>query len=148
MFGFIRHLVAKYHREGIFMKRVAAAIVSVYVVLEAMDFLIHNVLLSKAYAASAQLWRPQAEMKMGLMFLVTFIFVVCFVMVFTRFFKEKNVKTGTLYGLIFGIGTGASMGYGTYAAMPLPYYIALSWFLSSVVEMTVAGAILGLIAKD
>jgi len=130
------------------MKRVAAAIVSVYVVLEAMDFLIHNVLLSKAYAASAQLWRPQAEMKMGLMFLVTFIFVVCFVMVFTRFFKEKNVKTGTLYGLIFGIGTGASMGYGTYAAMPLPYYIALSWFLSSVVEMTVAGAILGLIAKD
>ncbi|PJB82184.1 MAG: hypothetical protein CO090_02770 [Acidobacteria bacterium CG_4_9_14_3_um_filter_49_7] len=130
------------------MKRVAAAIVSVYVVLEAMDFLIHNVLLSKAYAASAQLWRPQAEMKMGLMFLVTFIFVVCFVMVFTRFFKEKNVKTGTLYGLIFGIGTGVSMGYGTYAAMPLPYYIALSWFLSSVVEMTVAGAILGLIAKD
>jgi len=130
------------------MKRVAAAIVAIYVVLEAMDFLIHNVLLSKAYAASAQLWRPQAEMKMGLMFLVTFIFVVCFAMVFTRFFKEKNVKTGTLYGLIFGIGTGVSMGYGSYAAMPLPYYIALSWFLRSIVEMTVAGAILGLIARD
>lgn len=130
------------------MKRVAGAIVAVYVVMEALDFLIHGVLLSKSYAASAQLWRPEAEMKMYLMFIVAFIFVVCFVLIFTRFFKEKNVKTGALYGLILGVGMGVSMGYGTYSFMPIPYYIALSWFLGSVVEMTVAGAVLGLIAKD
>jgi len=127
--------MTKYHREEGFMKRVSGVIVAIYVVMEAMDFLIHKVLLSKAYAVSAQLWRPEAEMRMYLMFFFAFIFVVCFVLVFTRFFKEKSVKTGALYALIFGIGTGVSMEYGTYSFMPIPYYIALSWFLASIVEM-------------
>ena len=68
--------------------------------------------------------------------------------VFDWFFKEKNMMTGTKYGLIFGIGVGISMGYGTYSVQPIMYLTALGWFLAAVVEGTVAGLITGLIIKD
>lgn len=129
-------------------KRIIGAIVVIFIAVEAVDFLINGVLLKEAYAATASLWRPEAEMKMGLMFVVTLIFIVSFVLIYALFFKEKTVKNGFLYGLIFGIGTGVSMGYGSYCFMPLPYYLALSWFLGSVVELTLAGLILGFIVKD
>lgn len=52
------------------------------------------------------------------------------------------------YGLLYGIAGGISMGYGSYSVMPLPYNIALYWFLGSVIE-TVAGAyVMSLIIKQ
>lgn len=40
------------------------------------------------------------------------------------------------------------MGYGTYSFMPIPYLLALGWFLGTVVETTVAGALVGWIIKE
>jgi hypothetical protein len=51
------------------------------------------------------------------------------------------------YGLVFGIGSGISMGYGSYSVMPLPYQIALVWFLGAVIEAVAAGWITGMIVK-
>jgi hypothetical protein len=40
------------------------------------------------------------------------------------------------------------MGYGSYSVMPIPYHMALTWFLGSVVEASVGGMIAGLIIKE
>ena len=56
--------------------------------------------------------------------------------------------TGVWYGLIFGVGAGVSMGYGTYAVQPLPYILPLVWFLGTIVEAVVAGVIVALIVKE
>jgi hypothetical protein len=58
------------------------------------------------------------------------------------------VPTGLKYGLLFGLGAGVSMGYGSYSVMPIPYHMAFTWFLGSVVEATVGGLILGAIVRD
>ena len=58
------------------------------------------------------------------------------------------MTAGTMYGLIWGIAAGVSMGYGTYAVMPIPYYMALTWFLGTVVEGVVAGVITAAIVKE
>ena len=130
------------------MKRLIGAVVAVFVALQVLDFLIHVVLLKNQYAASARLWRPEAEMKMVLMTLVSLLFVVCFVLIYDMYFKYKCVRSGVIYGLILGIGIGANMGYGTYAVMPIPYKVALGWFLGVVVELMVAGLITGLIMRE
>ena len=52
------------------------------------------------------------------------------------------------YGLLLGISWGISMGYGSYSVMPIPYHMALAWFLGTVVEMTLGGLLLGLIIKE
>jgi len=49
---------------------------------------------------------------------------------------------------LYGAGYGISMGYGSYSFMPIPYSLALIWFLGTVVELTIGGVLLGLIVKE
>ena len=129
-------------------KRAILAVLMVYVVWSVLDFLIHGVMLSSLYQETAELWRPQDEMKMGLMRIVVLMASICFVAVYALFFEKKTVGTGLKYGVLYGVGVGVGMGYGTYSVMPLPYEMALIWFLGSVVEAAAAGALVGLIVRE
>ncbi|MCA9735481.1 MAG: hypothetical protein H6696_16540 [Deferribacteres bacterium] len=130
------------------MKKTILAIVAVFVSWQALDFIIHSIILMPTYAETATLWRPEGEMMMGLMMVVSLVSAACFVLVYDWFFKEKNMMVGLKYGVVFGIGAGISMGYGTYSVQPIMYFTALGWFLGTLVEAAVAGLITGLIIKD
>ncbi len=129
------------------MKRTVLAVLAVFVTWSALDIVIHGLILGSAYEATPSLWRPMAEMKMGLMYFTVLVGSAAFVYIYARFITAKGVKTAALYGLIFGIGTGVPMGYGMYSVMPLPYSMAFVWFLGAVVEATVGGLVAGLIIK-
>jgi hypothetical protein len=122
--------------------------VAVFICWVVVDFVIHGILLQASYAATADLWRPMEEMKMGLMYMVTFVSAVVFVLIYALFFGKKGPAIGIAYGSLFGIGAGISMGYGTYSFQPIPYMMALSWFLGSMVEGVLAGLIAGTIIKE
>ena len=47
---------------------------------------------------------------------------------------HKGIGTAVKYGLVFGIGVGISMGYGSYSVMPIFYSMAFNWLPGSVVE--------------
>ena len=130
------------------MKKTVLAIIAVFILWSILDFVIHGILLGEAYKATAELWRPIEEMKMGLMRIVVFISAIVFVLIYALFFKEKNIKTALKYGLLFGIVTGISMGYGSYAVMPMPYSMAFTWFWGTLIEVALGGLITGLIIHD
>ena len=113
-----------------------------------LDYIIHSVLLRAAYDATANLWRPLSEIKNGLLISVTLIEAFVFVSIYERFFANRGVGTGIKYGLLFGLGAGISMAYGSYAVMPIPYDMAITWFFGTLVEMTLGGLVLGLIIRD
>ncbi len=129
-------------------KRAVIAVVAIFVTWAVLDFIIHGVILCEPYKNTATLWRPMEEMNMGLIYVGTLIFSIAFVTIYTIFFSEKGIVPGLKYGLIFGLGVGFSMGYGSYAVMPIPHSIAFCWFLGTVVETTVAGLILGSLVKQ
>ena len=130
------------------MKNIVLAVIAVFVTWSVVDFVVHGIILAAAYSASPQLWRPRAEMKMGLTYITVLIKSVVFVCIYAWCISNKSSKTAILYGLLFGIGSGVSMGYGSYAVMPMPYSMALTWFLGTVVETVAAGSIMGVILKD
>lgn len=130
------------------LKRTILAIVAVFAAWTALDFVIHGLILKASYEATAHLWRPMAEMKMGLMHVVVFIASLAFVLIYAWLVGRKSVANGVKYGLLYGIGAGVSMGYGSYAFMPITYHLALVWFLGTLVEMTVAGLLVGAIIKE
>jgi hypothetical protein len=134
-------------KEEYAMKKTILAILAVFVTWAVLDFVIHGLILGSTYAATPQLWRPMAEMKMGLMYFTVLVVAASFVYIYARFIAEKGVRTAVLYGLIFGIATGVGMGYGTYSVMPIPYPMAFVWFVGSVVEFTIGGLVTGLIIK-
>jgi len=129
------------------IKKLALATVAVFVAWGILDFVIHGVLLAKYYQESQALWRPMEEMKMWLIYFTSLVYAFCFVFIYTKYITDKQLKTGLYYGLTWGIGAGIGMGYGSYASMPMPYAIAFGWFAGTVVEMTVAGVLVGLLVK-
>lgn len=129
-------------------KKIIFATLAVFVAWGILDFLIHGMMLGKAYQATAMLWRPMEEMKQGLMYLVTLLTALVFVTIYARLISPKDVGRGLGFGLLFGVGAGISMGYGTYSVQPIPYFMALAWFLGTTIKATVAGLITGLIVTE
>ena len=129
------------------VKKILLGGIAIFVAWEVLDFLIHGVILGSTYATLGNMFRAQADMKMGLMAVVVLIAALAFAAAYGWFVSPKSLATGVKYGLLVGFGGGVSMGYGSYAAMPVPYVMALAWFLGSWVEFTVAGLLAGLIIK-
>ena len=129
------------------LKKILLGGIAIFVAWEVLDFLIHGVILGPTYATLANLFRPQAEMKMGLMVVVTLIGALTFAAVYAWFVNPKSLTTGMKFGLVWGFGGGVMMGYGTFGSMPIPYILALTWFLGTWVEFTVAGLLAGLIIR-
>lgn len=128
-------------------KRFILAVVAIFAVWSLLDFVIHGVILGATYQATAQLWRPMDQMKMGLMYVVTGIGAAAFVGLYAVLAHPKSIKTGLIYGLLFGVATGFPMGFGTYSVMPVPFFLAIVWFLGALLEMVVGGAIVGAVIK-
>jgi hypothetical protein len=125
------------------MKRVILTALAIYVLWAALDFVIHGVLLMGLYEATADLWRPEAEWKMGLMQVVAALSAFIFVYLYHLIVTVPSMQKALTYGFLYGFVTGLGMGYGTYAFMPVPYTLALSWLLASVFQATAAGWVLG-----
>jgi len=128
------------------MKRILMATVAIFITWSVMDFVIHGILLKPTYDATASLWRPMEDMNMPLMYLVTLIFAACFVLIY-QIIERKSLATGIKYGLLFGMAAGVSMGLGSYSYMPIPISLAWGWLGGTLVELLVAGVIVGLLVK-
>ncbi len=128
-------------------KKAIVAGIAVFVLWSVLDFIIHGLILKPSYEATAALWRPMAEMKLGLLYLSVLIAAFAFSSIYGWLVGEKSIGRGLRYGLLFGIAMGVGMGYGTYSVMPIPYKMALTWFLGSIIEGVLGGFLLGLIIR-
>jgi hypothetical protein len=129
------------------VKKILLAGLAVFVAWEILDFVFHGLFLGSTYATLPNVFRAQADMKIGLMVAVVLIAALVFAAAYGWFVNPKSLAIGAKYGLLVGFGGGVSMGYGSYAAMPIPYVMVLVWFLATWVEFTVAGLLVGLIIK-
>mgnify|MGYP000862480004 CR=1 FL=1 len=130
------------------VKQIAIGSVVVFVLWAGMEWVIHGVLLKPIYMETKQLWRPQADVNQGLYFAVTFLVGVAFTALYVKLISAKTMRNALLYGAIIGFAMGINHGYIDYVFMPIPYELALSWFLAIWAEMIIAGAALGLIIKN
>lgn len=129
------------------MKKLLLAILAVFVSWQILDYLIHGVILMDAYEATKDMWRPMEEISMPLSLIVSLISAAGFCYIYYSLIDTKTMNNALKFGLFFGIVWGVSFGYGSYTFMPIPYYMAFTWFLGSIVETVAAGAILGLMIK-
>ena len=129
-------------------KRIILAVVAVFIAWSILDFILHGFLLRSTYEATANLWRPMDQMKMPLMYFVTFVFTACFVLIYGLLVERKSLVSGIQFGALFGLATGMSMGFGSFSYMPIPLTLAWIWFFGSWIEAIAAGAIVGAIVKS
>jgi hypothetical protein len=131
-------------------KRLAAAIVAVFITVSIADFLIHGVWLKNDYASTASLWRPGTEMQahMGWLMLGQLLCSVAFTLLWAKGFAE-NARSfcAVMFGLCTGIFAGANT-LATYAVQPLPGSLAAKWFFASIAECVLVAFVLLFVYKS
>ena len=129
------------------VKKIVINSIVIFVVWTAIDFFVHGYFLQEAYLATADLWRPMEEAKMGLNSFTVLVAATIFSMVYIILVDRKSMNTALLYGFLLGLSAGVSWAYGSYAFMPIPYTMALTWFAIPIVEGIIGGVILAFLAK-
>jgi len=128
-------------------KKFLLASLAVFVVLQILDFVIHYSLLGSTYEAIQDVFRPDMESKMWIMYLTGAIFALTFVYIFTKGYEDKGVVEGVKYGALIGILMYLVGAYNQYVVYPLPYGLILKWFIYGMIELMIAGAVVALIYK-
>jgi len=128
-------------------KKFILAVVAVFIAWSAMDFVIHGLILRSTYEATAHLWRPMDQINLVLIYMVTLVAAAAFAGLYAAVVTKKSLGTGLMYGFLYGIATGFPMGFGSYCYMPVPLYLAIVWFVGTLAETIVGGALVGAIIK-
>ncbi len=130
-------------------KRLVLAIVVAFVFIFATDFLIHAVWLGPDYKATAQLWRPEAEMnaRFPWMLIAQLLAAITFVIIWAMGFAARGtLQLACAYGFLIGLAVQVTT-IVTYVVSPFPPELALKWFCSGLAQSIVLGALTFLIYK-
>ena len=133
-------------------KRWLLASVAVFVVLAALEFLIHGVLLSDLYRQTVSVWRSEAEMQkmMWIFWVGMLVFAPFFSLIYAKGYEKgkPGLGQGFRYGLYVAVMLSVMHSFGWYVILPIPLALAFYWFLGTLVEFIAAGVAAGLVYHD
>ncbi len=122
---------------------------AVFIVMQAIGFLIHGVMLDDMYQALAASFRPKEQMDamMWIMILsgTAVLFLFCYI--FTKGYEGQGVVEGVRYGALMGLFLAFPTSVDAYVIYPLTQELAVIWFVTTLVGMMIAGAIFAAIYK-
>ncbi len=124
-------------------KKVIPGFIAVYVVMSLMNFLIHGVILKGIYLqmVAIQLMRGEEAGTMWIYFVTAIVVSFFFVLIFSKGYQGKGIGEGVRFGLYAGLMMATPFAYDSYASYPVPYHLALQWFLYMVVEYIILGVV-------
>ncbi len=142
-----------FEQGGAYMKKQCLiASIAVFIVFFILDFVLHGILLKDIYQQTAAVWRPEAEMQslMWLMWVGYVIFAPVFVIIYSKGYDpgKAGLGQGIKFGFLIGILISSLSSLTWYAVLPIPAILCIYWFLGGMVQMIVAGAVVGLLHKS
>lgn len=114
----------------------------------ALDFIVHGNLLMPLYEQTASLWRVPEEMEafFPMMTLHQFLFAAVAALIFSRHYEAKGVMEGVRFGVLIGLLSGVMIS-GSYAWMPIPFALAIGWFICEFARGIGLGVIFALLYR-
>lgn len=129
-------------------KKTLLAVIAVFVLWSALDLILHVGILGPVYQATAEMWRAPSMMKPGYIHAAVLLSSIAFTAIYAGLIKDKRLGTGLSYGFLWGLASGFTMGFCTYAVQPISFELAVIWTLGDVVKATLAGLLLGAMIKE
>ena len=123
--------------------------VVVYVVMQALGFVIHEVMMGDTYEELASIFRPDAEMNdmMWMMMVSGAVTMYMFCYIFTRGYEGKGIMEGVRYGVLVSFLMAGAWAIDPHVIYPVPADVATIWLVSGFVSFIIAGAIFAAIYK-
>ena len=129
------------------IKRFIVASLAVFVVGVVFDFLVHSVALMSTYEALKDVWRPDMDAVMWVMYPVGLACSFLFVYIFIRGYEGKGVTEGLRFGLFLGVYVSLGMAFGSYVMVKIPLLLAIEWLFAGVVGLMLQGVVAAAIYK-
>jgi hypothetical protein len=128
-------------------KKIWVGFIVVFIVWNILDYLVHGVLLRTAYTSPemVQLLRVDMHDKMWIFYLVSLITSFFLTLIFSKWQTGKGLSEGIQFGVYVGLLCGTPMSYSSYAMYPIPYHLAMQWFIYGVLQFIILGIVLSLI---
>ena len=127
------------------MKKVWIGVIVVFILMLIFSYLVDSLILGSTYESLQNVWRPDMASKMWIFYVVMLFQAFFFSFIFSKGYEGKGIAEGVRYGLYIGIWMSVGMAYGSYAMIPIPYSLALQWFIYGVIEYVIFGIALALV---
>ena len=133
------------------VKKFWIAFIVVFIVLEIIGYLVHGVMLAATYESEGikEVFRSMEEMdsKMWIMWVTDLIWVYFFIFFFVKGYENKGIMEGVRYGAYIGIFVSLVFSYQNYVVLPIPYWLALQWFIFGFIISVILGVTAALIYR-
>jgi len=133
------------------LRRWLLATAGAFAVIVLMDTVIHQVWLGDVYRANAQWWRPAGQMKsmMGLMLVSQALLAALLSFIYAKGYEpgKGDLVQGFRFGVIMGLLLGLPYNLMNFVVYPYPAFLILTWMGGTVIEMTMAGMMIGYVYK-
>jgi len=123
--------------------------VAVFVVMQGLGYVIHEVMMGDTYERLASIFRPEAEMNdmMWMMMVSGTITIFMFCYIFTKGYEGNGVMEGVRFGALIGILMAGPMAIDPHVIYPVPAEVASIWLISGIATLMIAGAVFAAIYK-
>ena len=123
--------------------------VAVFVVMQGLGYVIHEVMMGDTYERLASIFRPEAEMydMMWMMMVSGAITIFMFCYIFTKGYEGKGIMEGVRFGALIGFLMAGPMAIDPHVIYPVPAEVASIWLISSIATLMIAGAVFAAIYK-
>ncbi len=130
---------------GINIPRYVLTTVTGFIFLFATDYLIHGTILKDIYAETAELWRPESDMKTYLPFMLAGQFLIAAItaFIFTRNYEGKGFQEGVRFGILLGLLFSVMMSI-SYVWLPISLLLAIYWACAGLMQGLGLGIIFSL----
>ncbi len=128
-------------------KRFIIASIVIFIAVEILDFVEHGLILRNAYGALMGIWRTDMNSVMWIMYVTALAFSFLFVFIFIKGYEGKGIAEGIRFGLLIGflmIGVGI---FNQYVVYPIPFNLAIQWFIYDMIRFVIYGIIASAIYK-
>jgi ABC-type multidrug transport system permease subunit len=123
--------------------------VVVYVLWQALGFVIFETMLGEAHAEMTGVFRPENEINdmMWMMFVSSAIMLFMFCYIFTRGYEGKGIMEGVRYGVLIAFLMASPMVIEQHVIYPVPENVATMWLVGIFVSFIIVGAAFAAIYK-
>lgn len=127
-----------------FNKKFVIGFILMAVWLNIFSWFWHGKMMTEIYASTANLWRPEAEMRGDLIGLGLLVSAFFSTFIFMKGYEGTGMREGIRFGIIIAfLFLGSTII--AYATQPIPKTVITLWFLGDLLAYIIGGVFLGFV---
>jgi len=115
------------------------------------DYLVNAGILRSTYESDAlrKLWRPDIADKTWILWVVNVVWAFLFSLIYVKGYEGRGgMMEGVRYGFWIGLFMAVPMAFGQYVVYPIPFQLALQWFVFGTIQSVICGAALAFVYRS